>query len=894
MNYFFELLDSYHKRGCCVTRINEQEVSLAQDPRLAQLQTLIKNPPEGTKVTASKKYPGAFSVNDPRVQRIFTIDAQGMFVGGTDAFNRGVLTKLFGPLEGEQPQEDAEQSSQNQQQQIQQPPMMDPQQMREEAAKQTDYTNINSDILDILQQMASDGEAVCRSKIRFDLLTNDLRPEKGEFKTTLKTLRTATGNDTLSQSLAKDLTQAFKDFYTNKSSACEFIDKISNLSSDPKIIDSIAARYLNGSLDQARINILGHSQNSIANSIEFAYDPNIAQTFKKLLDGSCQAGEPCTFEENLDDTDKEALRDSMAVVLDLAKKDKLTSDEKLLLTSLLRLTDDRRIALAGVTPMDSVIIPDRGRAFLDLLRFIERKHGIEFDVIPVLGKIETEGSENQAIGTLFEHWKKIVGLSLAIGKAESPEEKAALEKVMSEYMTKIREACKTMQAIDRRIRATGKDVRSIPIQAHEELQEVKHDSLTCSELSDINKLLTSRVLSQFSKIGLPDAVVQTGAVVGKGSRSDTMLSYDDPAAARNAAIASGLRPKAVKKMKMGKLLDMNPEFRESLREAGLLTPGSTYDPDKVVYVVPEGLKTSSAKGSTGVNTGSASLASIGEDLSLAAKGGKSDWVRNVADHLGITNSAAAAKKVSSLFEKDFKAIDTSVDKALPKVNIDGTLENTARLSATEIMRSIRKSSTAGENTKKDEAFAVASKFADEANKANPDPKKLEKLKTRLKEVLHRRALESKLSSLLDSNDIRDREAGALLLGLVGGVNSDQSLHYVDLMSEKQFTGDHNTLAVGPLKALIEGTEGYSYGITRAGESFALGITTPGGSSYSIRFTGTKGGSTTATCSVSKSLFKELGFINLNEGKTLTADKKILSEVVKLLKGQLIHLHRIFG
>lgn len=888
MKYFFELLDSYHKRGCCVTRIDEQEVPLAQDPRLQNLKGLISKPPEGITVTPSKKHQGAFSVNAPTVSRVFTVGADGMFVGGTEAFNRGILTKLFGPLEGKASETAPPEGGAG----VQPQPLtsQDVEAYRQQALKQADYLEINQDVEEVLEQMAQDDEAVCRAQVRFDKLVKDLRPGD-EFKTSTATIVATTGIRNLGKSVANNLKNKFKDYYKNPKDSCKFINDVLNLVGDSHK-DAMRDAYFNGSLEQAKINILGHSQNSIANSIEFSSDPKIGETLKKLLDGSCQPDEVCVPEEEVSEEDKIALRESFLAFMQLAKKDKLTTDEKQLMTSLLRLTDDRRIALAGITQMDSIIIPDRGRSFLDLIKFLERKHGVKFDVLNLLDKIKTEGSENSAIGTLFEHWKKIASLSLAAGA--DPANAGKYQQLIKSYMAKIGDACKTMQTIDRRIRAAGKEIGGIPIQSYEDLLEVKHDSFSCDELKGINRMLTSKVMAGFKKIGIPDAVVQTGRLVGKGSRSDVMLGYNDLKSAQKAAKNSGLTPDAVKQMTMNDLLNMNPEFKEMVINAGLTTPGSQYDLNKPIFVVPEGLKTSSAKGSTGVNTGSASLASIAEDISLAGAGGNSPWVSNVAKDLGIRNYRVVSRKAAEVFDKHLADVDNTIDTALPKVNINGTLENTANMTATDIMNAIRGSSIQGENTKKDEAFALADSFAKEAKKKNPDPAKMERYKVRLKECLRRRVLESKLTEFFDSDNIEDRQAGALILGLVGGVNSPQSLHYADLMSDKQFIGNHNSLAVGPLKALIEGTEGYSYGITRAGSSFGLSITTPGNSNYSIRFNGTGAGSTTGTCSVSKSLFEELGFSSLNENSFNRADKKLVTEMVKMLKSQLVHLHRIFG
>jgi hypothetical protein len=290
-----------------------------------------------------------------------------------------------------------------------------------------------------------------------------------------------------------------------------------------------------------------------------------------------------------------------------------------------------------------------------------------------------------------------------------------------------------------------------------------------------------------------------------------------------------------------------------------------------------GLKTSSGKGSSSVATGSASLESMSEDIVAFSQGGSSDWVKNTAKSLGLKDREAAGR-LAKFIQKDLAKAESIIDSALPKVNIKGGSENTAKLTATQIMDAITAQNVDGENKAKDEIFALAQTFSKESGKMNPDPEILDRLKLRLKEATKRRLLEDKIGKFLDSDDIKDREAGALLLGLVGGVNSDQPIHYIDLNSDKQYIGDHNTLAVSPLRGLITGEEGYSYGITRSSKAFRVSLTTPTNATIAINFTGRGSGATNANSSISKSAMEEL--VNLTEDFAI--DKNILATLDKLL------------
>ena len=397
------------------------------------------------------------------------------------------------------------------------------------------------------------------------------------------------------------------------------------------------------------------------------------------------------------------------------------------------------------------------------------------------------------------------------------------------------------------------------------------------------------------RIGMPDMVVQTGATAGKGFRPDTMLGYDDEERARRAASKSGLNPNnAVKKMTVGELLDFNKKYKQMIVSAGLAGEGDDFDLNKEVYVIREGLKVSVQPTASDFTIGSAHLSTIHEQIdSFLADQNSSPWISQVSTDLGIQNQQPVAQKVSKFLNEKLGQVDTVFDNAV-KVNIvdKDTSENLAVLSAKEIMSQLRRQGISGEALKSDELYQLVSDFASRANDPRTDNKVLDRYKARIKEAMTRRLIMSKLDQSFQSNSLEDRQAGALLVGLVGGSDFTQSVHYMGInKGGKHFLGDHNTIALSGLRGLINKLPGYSYKIRKASGSNSISVKTAGGSTINTRFRSGGLGATSAYTTANIGIFEEHGYDNFSE---YNPQPEVMSEVIKMLKSQLTHLHRIFG
>ena len=894
MNYFFELLDSYKHRGCCVTRIDE---AAKKDPNFTKRITQVSqylasvsiNAPDmkigGTQPKPVRTPGGQYNTTTSKQDTVYVTDIvntresirhniSGRIFKPTDRKKlKAIATMILGPDGTETQQKQKQKKAKTPKQTL---PNFDPEKAREEAAKNKQNTTIEKGIRDIVSQY--DENAICRAQLHIENLATILRPDRDKKASIdYKALQKLTGTP-VSQSARTFLVKTFNDYYSkiqkSNDEACNFkkaLEKVARL--EPTLTDFINDKFISGTVEQAVINMVSRNKNSIVNSIEYAHDPKVSETLEMLLNGECSPEDPCAASTDVPEAQKKAIRETVLVLLELAAKDKLNEEEKELLKSLIMVTDDRRIAVAGVNMTDSVIIPDRGRAFLDMVKFIESKHGIEFTTLNLLEELAEGGSDNSAIGTLFEHWFSFIGLSLD-PKLTDEQKKI----ILNSYYRKIGNMCKTLQSIQKRIKAMGKDPGAIPIHEHEKIAEIEFDMTECSDLKQINRLLTSRVTASYFRSN-PDFVVQTGKAVGKGARSDIMLGFHTKEAALASAKQSGLSSRAVKKQKLGDLLALNPEFETILKASGVMEEGGAYDPNQEIYTVPSGLKTSSGKTSS-VATGSSFFKSIAEDLEDPS----SPWVQNVSKSLGIGDQAVArARSIVSKMDK----IDTVVSKKIDAV-IDGVRESPAKLTATILMDEILDQSVEGLKNQSDEVFRSCQAYIKLLNTSNPDPADLEHARTLLSGALKKRILEQELFKYASSPKRVDREGAGLILGMVGGVNRDQSLEYADLGSDDHYVVDHNSLAVEPIKNMLEDPSTATF--SRAARSFGIKIQCPDGSNISIRFTNTSGGSINGKSSVSKSMFTT-GCGGKKATKLVSED---LNAIFALLKHQLKFINELIN
>ena len=919
MKHFFELLDSYNKRRCCVSPVNEgatraQRAAAAatQQQKMADTAGLInqaiKTPnqelaaPGGTwklvpKVDDSNQKVIGYSIfTSIDGNKSYPVDLNGNIQATGSRLSR-IQNFLLG--------KDEEKKTDSTQNQGKTPgerfPEVDLEEARKRAKIEADNLEINESLTDIVSQY--DDEAVCRARLNIGALLDVFRPDKDRpsTKPSRESAETKISEKLekrrlfITRSTVTAIHSVVRDNYpklqnNEPGAACAFLSDLEKKIDATFVTDEDKEAFRSvfifpEDLSQHVINLTSNNQNSIAMSIDLANNPKVAETIEYILKGHCQKEEDdCVPPESLPEEQINAVKDNMKIVLSLAAKDELNDEEKALLQSLIMITDTGKVAVAGVSFLDSIILPDRGRAFADTLRFIERKHGISFDILELEGRITSEGALNTLIGTAFEHWHSLVDLLNMRSKTKDPKTQEAITRVATVYYNRLANLCESMRAMKQRLGNISSKGPAIPTDEYAKIVDFNNEvGEDCSELSDMNRVMSNHVYKSIKNRN-PDLMVQVGKEVGKGLRADIVLGFYDRKQAEAAAKASGLNPKkAVKKTTVGEMLARNPKYAAMLINSGIIGKGKEIDPDTEIFTFDEGLKVTSGRGSSAVKTGTASLNSIQEDIE---EGASSPWVKNVGEALGLkgqslVNAVEGARKIFRNLDK----VDKILERSLPKMNVDGTLESTARLTATEIMTNLRDQNIEGVLLQKDEVFRAATAFAKEANRKNPDPKALAYAREELAKAVKKRVLEQYLEKRFNSLKKDDRAAAALIVGMVGGVRNDQSLQHADLLTGDQHIVDHNTIAVTPFMEAINNPDN-KVTIRRARDSFSVSVKCANGPTITVRFTGLTGAS-----SISKSVFDK-GCGGPSPAIKLESHQK--NQLLGVLKSQLEVLAEIFG
>ena len=907
-------MDSYYKRGCCVSPVNEgatrqqrAELGKRRAERLAATIQVIQggigqlnqsfaaagDPSVSwyvkAKVAPNKKVTG-YSLVATNSKMPYPID-----LNGKPLATGNNLTKLQNLLLGEeekQPQKgDGEQTREEKFSEF------DLEKAEEQARLEAENLEINDGLKEIVGQY--DQEAICRARLNIGTLVNIFRPDrevptkKADREKATKEIQKRAGdrNVFITSSDATAFNRLIRDHYSNlqnntPGAACQFLSELNNLinTKQEKQRESLRSLFIfSEDLSQHLINLTSNNQGSVARSIDLASDPDIATTLDFILKGHClDENEECVPPEALPPEQIEAAKENLKIVLSLIAKDKINDEEKALLQSKLMLTDTRKIALAGVTMSDSIILPDRGRAFLDLLKFAERKHGMAFDILELDSRLTSEGAINTLIGTAFEHWHTFTNLRDLIERVKDPKAKKNLKTAATYYFNKLANLCESLQAMKKRLGSIKTQAPAMPTEEYQKMLEFDREIMgDCSELSDMNRVMSNHVYKSL-KNRKPDVMVQVGKEVGKGLRADTVLGFYDKDAAIAAAKASGLNPsRAVKKTTVGEMLARNKQYATLLHKAGVIGKGKEFDPDQEIYTFDEGLKTSSGRGTNAVVSGNASIVSIQEDIE---QGSSSPWVKNVAASLGLRGkSLEDALKASRRIFKKLDTADSILRKSLPVVRVDGTRESTGNLTAKEIMSKLREQNVDGVMLQKDEVFRAASAYAEAVNKGTPDPAAIEYAKEQLSRALKKRLLEEELSKHFSSNKSSDRAGAALIVGMVGGVRNDQALQYADMNSGDQYIMDHNSIAVAPFMEAVNNPNN-EVKIKRAKDSFAVSIKCKDGPTITVRFT-----AMTGTSSASKSIFtKGCG----GSGGAIKLESYQRNKLLGFLKAQLEYLNEV--
>lgn len=579
MNYFFELLDSYNKRSCCLSRIDEQngqEIPLAQDPRLPKLQGLISSPPAGVTVKPSRTHTGGFSVNAPGVNRMFSVDANGMFIGGSEASNRKILTQLFGPLPEEvgdqQGQLDLTSNSIS-------PEQVDPielQKLEIEKLKIPFIEATKKAAKRLLEALKKYHIRTCRLQIgRWLSITQNNKssysPQDRKF--------------------VEDMYEKAYPEAGGAGSACEVVKdirrrgfKTSDLNMDAEdLVRRAGSRMAGAALQQ------------INRAIEVG-DVTLQQFYEKADCPRNKRREECISLLDLaTDTgmqDLIAARDTLLKYQQwLSGEIELSPDEVEEMRMAVRFTRQGQLIVRGTSLETCIVISDNNRTMYDIygsLYEIETgRRPIVYDLDNMIKDAGSVASIRGKVDELMPVIANMVGM-LNKAKAEGNDKLAEdLKKSIDAFGAKVEHLCtyaqemrKFVAGFDNQEFAISEDTLPTFAWMKNETRHTKY----CDDISDVLKSTIGFASKRVEEMG-SDYVINVGGETGDGKRQDLVYVYNDPNSARQAAERIGVDPdEYVTTVTMKELLELNPDY------AKVMPPEALGDLDREVSVILEGVK----------------------------------------------------------------------------------------------------------------------------------------------------------------------------------------------------------------------------------------------------------------------------------------------------------------
>lgn len=575
MKYFFELLDSYHRRDCCVSRIDEQDIM--QDPRLPKLKDLITKPPAGVQVSPSKKHEGGFTVNAPGVNRAFSVDANGMFIGGTDPSNRKILTQLFGELPdevgGQQGQSDLTSNSLN-------PPSP-------EQVKQLEKDRVDAAKLPSIRTMAK-----AAKRLLDELRNNAIRRCRiqvgGWLDVTQRNKNSYTPQD---REFVQDIYEKVFPEAGGVGKACEALKaikkrgfKVSDLNIDEKDFERRAASRSAGAALQ-----------QINRAIEIG-DVAVQQLYEK---GDCPRNvkrEQCL--SLLDLATESSMQDLIAARENLLKYQQwlsgeieLSPDEIEEMRMTVRYTRQGQLIIKGTSLETCIVISDRNRAMFDVFgNLYEIETGRRAIVYDLDNMIKDAGSVASIRGKVDEFMPVIANLvnMLNDAKRSGDDELASeLEQTINTVGARIEHLCTYAQEMRKFVAGFENQefvISEDSLPTFSWMANQTRHTKYCDDISDVLKSTIGYASKRVEEMG-SDYVINVGGETGDGKRQDLVYAYNDPEAARQTALSLGIDPdEYVTTVTMRELLELNPEY------AKLLPPKALGDLDREVSIILEGVK----------------------------------------------------------------------------------------------------------------------------------------------------------------------------------------------------------------------------------------------------------------------------------------------------------------
>ena len=809
MNYFSDFIDSYNKHSCCVSRIDEQEIPLSQDPRLQNLQAYIKNPPPDAKVGPNKKNPNFITINDKNTFASFTVDQNGNFVGGSDASNRKILTDLFGPLEGEQ-------QTQQQDQQPQQE--LDPfkiEKMQKEIEIQKTKDQLSEKMIKLAKKVIQESTPIQLCKLQVGNAINATQ------KAMRKRLYKGKKAD-----IAQEAYEAFKGgSYCQAKNLMISDSQLRSLvyDTEEKLINALTAGYSNSVLQQ----LAELSNLTTAQVRNFFYNEDCPRNVKRSdcvsLTDSAEITKNPQFEKALNNFND---------FIDALVNDKIPNDplEIQSLRNLIRFTRQGDMIIQGDSIGKGIAVRDRGRLMYDFLS-LAFKRVTQKDLIVYDLKSTYNGGDVSIRGLIFEHMFPLLGLFKSRDKALAEGNKKLADKItksVDKYVGSIDKICRFLQSFREFSAGYEKHryaLKEKDLQAFDTFRGELENLEDCKDLTPILTGALGRAEQRFSVMD-PDFALQVGKETTDGTREDIVYCYENINDARVAAKKSNLSDKSIEMIRMGDLLDLAPNFAKTV------PPELLGDPNREIAIVREGLKLST-QGKTRLGS-----ASISKQISLMLKGirlnaNQRNHIAKSRESLGLKpKDFANITRHQNTFAKQYEDVERQISgiKKISNVSVDGKQVKETGVTALDDLLVERRKSLSAKAAKNDPVISSVENLKKELSARNPDPTSVAEARKSVVSAVRSAQLKRFISDGFSKNEdgsfVDQTKASAVAEFIVksGTTNSDMSTSVIHLATRGGYTQTikHNEAVAGLLRDALAGDRGVELELPNLEDDISVG------------------------------------------------------------------------
>ena len=808
MKYFFELLDSYKNRGCCVTRIDEkakpkaapkeksyQELNQDFANEFSNIQIAINGMPTGATLqggaigtkTAKGIYKIRFtknSIDTAQITQSGLLSGQGVAL--SDEKLKRFHTIYFGK-QGSQEQE----ATEEQPEQIDQPqiPQMTPEEQAIADAVQELSNPLQTYLKGLWERLS--GSRKCKIMIgrAIDVSQSYLRS------------RAKSEVSNIEKEVAEE---AYKQFTSKPPAYCAALKTLQGVSrwnslimdNKNKFVSALTHKFGTVAIQQlAKIMSLNQAAIKLA-FFEAKCPKNVKRAdCIKLQREALTKDNPDviaaieTYKEVVGYvTGEKSLPDDPDAAAEIREK----------IRQSMQFTRQGDIIIKAGASNRGIVISDKNRFMYDVMREGFKELGIGEPILHDLRE-RSRGAEIDIRGKLYEHLFPILGFL-----------KKGDDKSLAKYMGELAQFCEFLGTMKEFTGAYEEGKASFSEADLQTLDSIRSEMESLDNCGDISKTLVAtlgRAKARFDMMDC-DFAVQVGADTQDGTRQDVYYGYDDPKKAAKIAKKKGLE---VVKMTKGELMKLSPAYAEATG----FDPKNKEDSDSVVYVIPDGLKTSTQSRSKFGSGGKAKIVSLllGQfSKKPSEKRNQQAWLSKTQKGLGISgpemkNAQKALKTFSSDLERDLKVIDGIKPV---KTSVGGKPVRESPNSTIEELRKSRRDSLKGSAINNDPVIQNLDNLQDAIDSG--DPEAVRKAKSDLASAWEEEKTRQFLSDAFkqDDNgafvDKSKAHAAALMSVMSGSTNTDMSttVAHLDVRGGSDEVVNHNTTVMDFMRRALSG------------------------------------------------------------------------------------------